>query len=173
MKKSLSSLLILGFVTFGLVGCGDDGTAGSETGNIGAGNEPIRFRIAQSTWQSRVPSDWTVVTPPPQGAILVAQHQDHNFIIAQKPGFDSETKQRILGRAEADFFSFELMSERDTEWVFDGRRSVQDPLRRFHQKILPVTGTNSYLIGVCSYEYWEGRSHSCDQILNLWQTEEG
>lgn len=168
MKKSLikfGSLLLLGI---GLTACGNNNVADVDLEAV----EPIRFKLEQTTWRVTLPSHWQLNQEGIPGTVLVAQHQDENFIIAQKPIYQNDIEAQVLDQIEETFFHYEFIAKNQDQLVFRGKRTVNDPLRVFYEKILPVPGTDSYLIGVCSYNYWEERPQTCSQILSTWQTEQ-
>lgn len=168
MKKSLIKFASILLLAVGLTACSNDNAADIDLEIV----EPIRFKIEGTTWQVTLPSYWELSREAVPGTVLVAQHQDKNFIIAQKPIYQDDIATQVLEQAEETFFHYELIEETSNQLIFRGKRTVNDPLRVFYEKILPIPGTDSYLIGVCSYNHWEERPQACSQILNTWQAEE-
>lgn len=164
MKKHFSCLVLFLISTI-LVGCGDDTQAPQANANV------TRFKINDTTWQINIPEGWTLNTPPPAGTILVAENNDQNIILAQKPGNAENLKNLYLTNLANNFFEFEILNETDTTWTIKGKSEASSPVRVFTEKILPVPGSQSHLIGVCSYEYWPNRTSVCNQVLQSWVTE--
>ncbi|MCK5460396.1 hypothetical protein KAI58_00225 [Candidatus Gracilibacteria bacterium] len=128
-----------------------------------------KFKISNVIFEYKLPKDWTILHDELNiKNILIAQKNDENFII-QQLGDTKTLSQTLYKEASKGFFYFHPISFSDELLVFQGKPSVNSPLREFHQKIIPIPNTEFFLYGSCSFEFMEGKTSDCKQIINSWK----
>ena len=144
--QGVKRIFCVAILTCLLTGCawGGDSTTPDEEGTV--------FGIGDHLYQVVIPDDWQrIESPTSSEAILLARSGMTNVALTSHNGVSANMTDALWEGAQEEFFYFAAGKKDDLEFDFLAKKSPEDPLRHYYQKILFAGKADYFLLLSCSH----------------------